>query len=117
MRVLAHAADAIAAAGDADPQRGKIRIQTRCEGNTVLISVSDTGCGIPEELRERIFEPFFTTKAAGSGTGQGLSIARSTVVEKHFGTIDVETDVGRGTTFLIRLPVDGQTPVCSEKLQ
>jgi PAS domain S-box-containing protein len=115
--LVVNAADAIAAAGDADPQRGKIRIQTRCEGNTVLISVSDTGCGIPEELRERIFESFFTTKAAGSGTGQGLSIARSTVVEKHFGTIDVETEVGRGTTFLIRLPVDGQTPVRSEQLQ
>jgi PAS domain S-box-containing protein len=117
LNLVVNAADAIAVAGDADPQGGKIRIQTRCEGNTVLISVSDTGCGIPDELRERIFEPFFTTKAAGSGTGQGLSIARSTVVEKHFGTIDVETEVGRGTTFLVRLPVDGQTPVCSEKLQ
>jgi signal transduction histidine kinase len=117
LNLVVNAADAIAAAGDADPQRGKIRIQTRCEGNTVLISVSDTGCGIPEELREKIFEPFFTTKAAGSGTGQGLSIARSTVVEKHFGTIDVDTQVGRGTTFLIRLPVDGQTPVCSEQIQ
>ena len=67
----------------------------------------DTGKGIPVEVRSRIFDPFFTTKEVGKGTGQGLAIARSVVVEKHGGTLHFETEVGKGTTFYIRLPIDG----------
>jgi signal transduction histidine kinase len=85
--------------------RGTIRISTRLDGDWVEIRVSDTGAGIPEEIRHRIFEPFFTTKAVGKGTGQGLAIARSVVVDKHGGTLEFESEVGRGTTFIIRLPV------------
>ena len=73
----------------------------------VEIAVADTGKGIPVEVRSRIFDPFFTTKEVGKGTGQGLAIARSVVVEKHGGTLHFETEVGKGTTFFIRLPING----------
>jgi signal transduction histidine kinase len=71
-----------------------------------LITVSDTGAGIPEGIRDRIFDPFFTTKEVGRGTGQGLAIARS-VVDRHKGTLTFESEVGKGTTFSIRLPIEG----------
>ncbi len=83
---------------------GRIRVVTRVAGDDVEIAVSDTGAGIPEAIRERIFDPFFTTKEVGSGSGQGLAIARS-VVEKHRGQLTFETTVGSGTTFVVRLPI------------
>ena len=69
------------------------------------VRVRDTGTGIPEELRTRIFDPFFTTKPFGRGTGQGLAIARSAIVDQHGGTLDFETTPGQGTTFIIRIPL------------
>jgi signal transduction histidine kinase len=78
-------------------------------GEHVRIDIADTGCGIPESIRRRIFEPFFTTKEVGRGSGQGLAIARSIVVEKHGGSLTFESEVHKGTTFSIQLPVDGQT--------
>ena len=91
------------------PVKGTIRIRTWCDDDAmVMISVSDTGAGIPEQIRTRVFDPFFTTKPIGQGSGQGLSIARSIVVDRHGGTLTFETAVGRGTTFLVRLP--RQTP-------
>jgi signal transduction histidine kinase len=66
--------------------------------------IADTGKGIPEGIREKVFDPFFTTKDIGKGMGQGLVIARSVVVEKHGGTLTFETEEGKGTTFIIRLP-------------
>jgi signal transduction histidine kinase len=80
-------------------------VATSGHGDAVWIAISDTGSGIPEQVRPKIFEPFFTTKEVGRGTGQGLAIARS-VVEKHRGDIWFETMVGEGTTFHLRLPVD-----------
>jgi PAS domain S-box-containing protein len=98
----AHAiADVVAKGG---VEKGKIRIQTRNCTDYAEIRVEDTGTGIPEKVRARIFDPFFTTKEIGKGTGQGLSIARSVVVDKHHGTIHFETAEGKGTTFIIRLP-------------
>ncbi len=88
-------------AADAMPQGGSIRLETRRQGDRAVLSVSDTGTGIPPELRRRIFEPFFTTK--DTGTGLGLSIV-SGIVSSYGGTIDVESEAGRGTTFTIRLP-------------
>lgn len=91
--------------GDGSAGKGKIKISTRAYENWVEIRVSDTGTGIPEEIRERIFDPFFTTKGVGRGTGQGLAIAHSVVVDKHGGTITFETEKGKGTIFIIRLPL------------
>jgi signal transduction histidine kinase len=84
--------------------KGVIRIGTRLDGSWVEIRISDTGTGIPESIRHRIFDPFFTTKEVGRGTGQGLTIARSVIVDKHGGTLTFESEIGRGTTFIIRLP-------------
>jgi len=86
--------------------RGRITISTSQQGAFVEIRVSDTGTGIPRENLERIFDPFFTTKPVGKGTGQGLTIAHDIVVNKHGGSIDVESQVGRGTTFTVRLPLE-----------
>ena len=85
--------------------RGTITISTRVEGEFAAIRVKDTGNGIREEIRSRIFDPFFTTKEVGKGTGQGLTISHSVIVDKHGGTIDFETEPGRGTTFIVKLPL------------
>jgi signal transduction histidine kinase len=109
LNLVINAAHAISEVDGENSARGTIQVSTRSEGNVVLISIRDTGCGIPQEIHEKIYDSFFTTKEVGKGTGQGLAIARSIVTDKHFGTLDCETEVGKGTTFLIRLPVDGET--------
>jgi PAS domain S-box-containing protein len=105
LNLLVNAAHAIADVVQGSGQQGKIRVRTRTEGPAVLISISDTGAGIPPAIRERIFDPFFTTKEVGRGTGQGLAIARS-VIDRHKGNLTFESTVGNGTTFNIRLPID-----------
>jgi len=87
-------------------QKGKILISTRKHENKVLITVQDTGSGIPVEIRARIFDPFFTTKGVGKGTGQGLSMAHNIIVKKHQGVICVDSEPGQGTVFTIELPID-----------
>ena len=84
---------------------GRITIGTRQEGGAVEIRVADNGPGIREEHRAKIFTPFFTTKEVGKGTGQGLALAYNVIVNKHHGDIRFETEVGKGTTFIIRLPL------------
>ena len=106
LNLLVNAAHAIDDVVKGTGAKGRIRIATARRGDAVEIAIADTGAGIPEAIREKIFEPFFTTKEVGRGTGQGLAIARS-VVEKHRGTIAFETEVGRGTTFRIRIPIGG----------
>ena len=86
--------------------KGTLTVGLRRDADDVLVSVADTGCGIPEEIRERIFDAFFTTKPAGEGTGLGLDIVRK-IIEKHQGRIEVDSEVGRGTTFTVRLPIAG----------
>jgi signal transduction histidine kinase len=106
LNLIVNAAHAIGdVVGDAGRGRGKIRIATSAGERYAEIRVSDTGTGIPEAVRTRIFDPFFTTKEVGRGTGQGLSIARATVVDKHGGTLTFETELGKGTTFIVRLPL------------
>ena len=85
--------------------RGKISVKTAFDGDCALISITDTGGGIPEGIRARIFDPFFTTKEVGRGTGQGLSIVRNTIVKGHGGKLDFECEMGKGTTFHVRLPL------------
>jgi PAS domain S-box-containing protein len=85
--------------------KGKITIQTRHDENEFEVRVADTGTGIPESARPKIFEQFFTTKEVGKGTGQGLSMVYASIVKRHGGTVTFETEVGKGTTFIIRLPL------------
>jgi signal transduction histidine kinase len=73
----------------------------------VEIQIGDNGCGIPPQIRNKVFDPFFTTKPVGRGTGQGLSIAYATVVTRHGGSLSLESEVGRGTTFFVRVPQEG----------
>ncbi|MFI5952408.1 ATP-binding protein [Cryptosporangium sp. NPDC051539] len=90
--------------------QGRIGIATRRRGDTVTISVSDTGTGMDEATKIRIFDPFFTTKEVGKGTGQGLAMAHNCVVGKHGGSIDVESEIGVGTTFRLNLPAMVEAP-------
>ena len=107
LNIVVNAAHAIADAVGDSGGRGRISIRTRHEGEAVVVAITDTGGGIPEAIRHRVFDPFFTTKEVGRGTGQGLAIARSIVVDKHQGELTVETQMGRGTTFFLRLPLHG----------
>jgi signal transduction histidine kinase/HAMP domain-containing protein len=105
LNLLVNAAHAISDVVKDSGSLGKLTVRTRLEGDEVEISIGDTGTGIPEAARDKIFDPFFTTKEVGKGTGQGLAIARSVIVNKHGGTLRFETECGRGTTFFIRFPV------------
>lgn len=88
---------------DAMPEGGRIALGTRTEGDRVVCTISDTGVGMSEDVRQRIFDPFFTTKGE-RGTGLGLSVVYG-IVARHKGEIDVESRLGHGSTFTIRLPV------------
>jgi len=106
LNLLVNAAHAIADA-QADGERGRILVRSRMADGWVTVSISDSGTGIPEDVQTRIFDPFFTTKEVGRGTGQGLSISRNLVVDKHGGALTFDTRPGEGTTFHVRLPVKG----------
>jgi len=106
LNIIVNAAQAMGEIHNGSDGKGAIKITTRLTGGTAEIRISDTGPGIPEAIKSRIFDPFFTTKEVGKGTGQGLAIARSVIVDKHDGTIGCETEVGKGTTFIICLPLD-----------
>ncbi len=95
-------------AADAIESSGEVTLSTRAEGNKVLISVSDTGGGIPDDILSKIHDPFFTTKEVGSGTGLGLSIVDK-IIKSHHGSLQVESTVGEGTTFTVVLPVEAPT--------
>ena len=105
LNLVVNAAHAIADVVKDSGDKGVITVSTRQKGEVVEIRIADSGTGIPEAARARIFDPFFTTKEAGKGTGQGLAIAHSIMVEKHGGTIGFETELGRGTTFILCLPL------------
>ncbi|MBC7185638.1 MAG: response regulator [Calditrichaeota bacterium] len=108
LNILLNATHAIKDVVGARPERkGKITISTQRSNGWVEMRISDTGPGIPAAIRHRIFDPFFTTKPVGTGTGQGLAIAHCVVVEKHKGSISFETEEGKGTTFIVRLPING----------
>jgi signal transduction histidine kinase len=109
LNLLVNASHAIADVVKDTGRRGRLTVRTRLDGDMVEISIGDTGTGIPEAARDKIFDPFFTTKEVGRGTGQGLAIARSVIVNKHGGTLRFETECGTGTTFIIRLPIDARS--------
>jgi signal transduction histidine kinase len=109
LNLVVNAAHAIAEASRVKTAgKGLITIRTRYDEPYAEIRVEDSGVGIPETIRSQVFDLFFTTKEAGEGTGQGLALAHAIIVEKHGGTIDFETEVGRGTTFIVRLPIDSR---------
>ena len=88
-----------------DGEKGTITIQTRALDHRIEVRISDTGNGIPEKIQDRIFDPFYTTKKVGKGSGQGLAISHDVIVEKHGGSIEFETESGKGTHFIIGLPL------------
>ncbi|MDR3641781.1 MAG: PAS domain-containing protein [Humidesulfovibrio sp.] len=107
LNIIVNAAHSINDVVHGTQTKGRITVSTRLDGGMVEIAISDTGTGIPPDVRGRIFNPFFTTKEVGKGTGQGLAIAYDIVVNKHGGTLSFETEMGKGSTFFIRLPVGG----------
>jgi two-component system, NtrC family, sensor kinase len=105
LNLIVNAAHAVADVAPA--ARGIILIRSRRDGDDVVISIQDNGCGIPEAIRTQVFDPFFTTRQIGHGTGQGLAVSRSIIVGKHGGAIDFTSTTGEGTTFVIRLAIAG----------
>jgi PAS domain S-box-containing protein len=106
LNLLINAAQAIAqSAADGSQGKGKIVVSTGRVTDWAEISISDTGAGIPEAVRPRVFEPFFTTKPVGKGTGQGLALAYTAIVRRHGGKIWFDSELGKGTTFHIRIPL------------
>jgi len=99
LNLVVNAAHAIADTGT----RGRITVETRLRAEDVVVSVSDTGMGIPEAVRAKVFEPFFTTKGRGRGTGQGLALVKR-VVDAHHGRVTLDSEVGRGTKFELFIP-------------
>jgi PAS domain S-box-containing protein len=106
MNLLVNASHAIA-------EKGDITIRTGRQDAEVFVAIGDTGSGIPPDILKRIFDPFFTTKPVGKGTGLGLSLAYS-IVEKNRGRIEVASEVGKGTTFTVWLPIEPATAVPPE---
>jgi len=107
LNMIVNAAHAIAEKNMEDlSQKGTIHIRTIHGGDRAKICIGDTGAGIPEEIRHKIFDLFFTTKEPGKGTGQGLAISHAVIVEKHNGSLTLETREGEGTTFIISLPLE-----------
>jgi PAS domain S-box-containing protein len=113
LNLIVNAGHAIA---DAKPEGGgKIHVASRVEGPSVVVTVADNGAGIPERIQHKVFDQFFTTKPVGKGTGQGLSLARSIVVDAHGGTLSFESKAGHGTVFTVRLPID--TPSSAQAVE
>ncbi len=110
LNLVVNAAHAIADISEKNGQdRGRITIETRQVEDQVVVSVTDTGKGIPDNIKNRIFDPFFTTKEVGLGSGQGLAIARTIIHDKHGGTISFTSTPGQGTTFYLHLPIEDRT--------
>ncbi|MGZ4566959.1 MAG: sensor histidine kinase, partial [Blastococcus sp.] len=103
LNLIVNASDAIEETG----RRGVITVATAVDGDEAVVRISDTGCGIPDDVRAKIFDPFFTTKDVGRGSGQGLPLVRGVVQEGHRGSIGVESVAGRGSTFTVRIPILG----------
>ena len=103
LNLIVNAAHAMEA-GAAEGRAGRLGVSSRAEDGFAVIRIADNGCGMPEEVQARIFDPFFTTKEVGKGTGQGLSISRDIVVNKHGGELTCESTPGEGTCFILRLP-------------
>jgi two-component system NtrC family sensor kinase len=107
LNLLRNAAQAFKMEDYGPPLNPVITIRLSREQQYACIEIQDNGPGMPESVKRHIFEPFFTTKAVGQGTGLGLSVSYFIITEHHHGTIEVDSQPGRGTTFMIKLPVEG----------
>ncbi len=106
MNLIINASYAIAdVIDDKTKKLGNITISSKKQNDVIVIRITDSGKGIPENIVDKIFDPFFTTKGIGKGTGQGLAIARSTIIDKHLGSLKCDSSEGVGTTFIIELPL------------
>ena len=105
LNLIVNSAHALADVGR-DTDTGRITIRTALAGEWAELTFEDNGCGIPQDVIDKIYDPFFTTKEVGRGSGQGLAIARSIIVDKHSGRINVVSTPGHGTCFTVRLPVN-----------
>ena len=110
LNILVNAAHAVAEKVKGTTEKGRIVIRTEADGDAFKLSVADSGIGISAENRRKIFDPFFTTKEVGKGTGQGLAITHNIVVTKHGGAIDFESEPGKGSTFVVRVPFGSPPP-------
>lgn len=109
LNLIVNAAQAITEVQQSSsPEKGKITISTQMCSDTVKIWIADTGAGIPDSIRAKVFDPFFTTKPIGKGTGQGLSMAYSSIVKRHHGNITFDSTLGKGATFVLTLPLSQQ---------
>jgi two-component system, NtrC family, sensor kinase len=108
LNLIVNAAHAIEdkATKTGNTQLGLITVTSGVVDGKIVVKIGDSGCGIPHAIRERIFEPFFTTKEVGRGSGQGLPLVRSVIVERHGGDLTFDSEVGVGTTFCVTLPVE-----------
>ncbi len=114
LNIVINAAHAVSDVVKDGAPAGRIAIRIRKDGDMAEIAVSDTGPGIPEDIRDKVFNIFFTTKDVGKGTGQGLAIAYDIVAAKHGGSLTFVSEPGRGTTFFVRIPIDGSPSRSSE---
>ncbi len=108
LNLIVNAAHAIETKPRPAGDKGRITVRTRRVHDQAEVAVADTGVGIAPEIRDRVFDPFFTTQEIGKGSGQGLAVAHSVVVTRHGGEITFESEVGRGTTFFVRIPISGR---------
>jgi len=111
LNLLINAAHVLALKTPAEP--GQLTLRLATEPTQIRLEIEDNGPGMAETTRKRIFEPFFTTKPAGEGTGLGLSVSYMIITQNHQGTIEVESEVGKGTRFIIRLPLKDTTAATS----
>ena len=105
LNLIVNAAQAIAETPQGAAAKGSIHISTRQDGSFAEIRVKDSGPGIPKAIQSKVFDPFFTTKPVGKGTGQGLALAHAVIVQKHGGSIGLESQPGAGAAFILRLPL------------
>jgi PAS domain S-box-containing protein len=106
LNLIVNAAHAVADRQSTE-EPGAVRVSAKSDGSTVEIRIADNGCGMTPEVQARLFEPFFTTKQVGRGTGQGLSVVRGAIIDKHGGTVRFESKVGVGTTCFVCLSIAG----------
>lgn len=110
LNLIVNAAQAVESMIVERGERGRIELSTRLDGDHVVVRIRDDGPGISYADQSRLFDAFFTTKVVGKGTGQGLTLARSIIVDRHGGTMEVHSVPGHGATFEVRLPVAGASP-------